>query len=288
MTFREEIVTIPTRAGHTLTGTLFKPKTTIGQSLLISSATGMLRRFYSGYSKHFASKGYAVLTFDYWGIGDSGGRLEELRNNTYNLIHWGANDQAAAVRFLKESYPGLSITLVTHSIGGQICGFNREYPLIDRIILIACQSGYWGLYTGLHQLKMWFFWNLMIPWMSLPFGYFPASKLGLFENLPKEMASQWRRWGKHPDYLMGYYDPDHFYFDKINAPVLSLSFPGDDLAPVKAVDWLSNQFTAAELFRVHYSQEGTDPGHFGYFRPQFKETLWRKTHQWIQQKLWHD
>ena len=98
MSFREETVPIPTRAGHSLTGTLFTPEHPSGHSILISSATGMLRRFYYGFSKHFASRGYTVLTFDYWGIGDSAGDPQALKKNSYDLVHWGANDQAGAVR----------------------------------------------------------------------------------------------------------------------------------------------------------------------------------------------
>jgi len=285
MSFREEIAEIPTRAGHALTGTLFIPENPIGQSLLISSATGMLRRFYHAFSKHFASKGYTVLTFDYWGIGDSGGTPRALKGNRFDLAHWGSNDQAGAVRFLKSVTPEDSLSLVTHSIGGQICGFNPEHQEIDRILMVASQTGYWGLFEDWHKYKMWFFWHVMIPWTTPLFGYFPAGHLGLFENLPRGMAYQWRRWGKRPEYMMAFRNPDYL-FDHLKMPILSLSFPGDDLAPPRTVDWLAHQYPNAEVRRVHYTQEGKNPGHFGYFRPRFEKTLWSYTHQWITKGTW--
>jgi predicted alpha/beta hydrolase len=285
MSYREEMVKIPTRAGHILTGTLFTPLHPEGQSLLISSAAGMLRRFYHAFAKHFASNGFTVLTFDYWGIGDSGGSPDALKKNRYNLAHWGSNDQAAAVSFLKASAPDVPLSLVTHSIGGQICGFNPEHPRIDRILMVASQTGYWRLFDGWHKYKMWFFWNAMIPWTTPFFNYFPAGRLGLFENLPREMAYQWKRWGKRAEYMMAFRDSDYF-FDQLRMPILSLSFQGDTLAPPKSVDWLALQYTTADVRRVHYTVEGDIPGHFGYFRPRSKKTLWSYTHQWITEGVW--
>jgi predicted alpha/beta hydrolase len=254
--------------------------------MVISSATGMLQKFYRAYSRYFADTGYAVLTFDYHGIGASGGQVRELRNNRFDLVHWGSNDQAGAVRYLKTRFPEVPLTLVTHSIGGQLCGFNPEFPNIDRIILVASQSGYWRLYSGWHKWKLWKFWHVLIPWLTPLFGYFPAKPLGLFENLPREMVWQWSRWGKHPDYMMSEAKEETHHFRKINTPLLSLSFPGDTLAPPAAVDWLTRQYAQARVTRVHYTREGKQPGHFGYFRPAFRETLWEATHQWITKNEW--
>ncbi len=281
----EQTVIIPTRGQRPLGGKLFIPEDSIGHSILISSATGMLQKFYFAFSRHFASLGYTVLTFDYFGIGGSGGSPEELRENATNLIEWGSNDQAGALRYLKDVAPESQITVVTHSIGGQICGFNPEHPSIDRIIMVACQNSYWKNFEGGHRFKMWAFWNLMIPWGTSLFGYFPAKPLGLFENLPKQMALQWRRWGTHPNYLMGFRDASYL-FDDLKMPILSLSFPADPLAPPLTVDWLARQYRSAPVRRIHYTDEGDKPGHFGYFRPPFKDTLWKYTHHWIQTDEW--
>jgi len=70
-------------------------------------------------------------------------------------------------------------------------------------------------------------------------------------------------------------------------PILSLSFPADPLAPPKTVDWLAEQYRNARMHRIHYTEEGNDPGHFGYFRPPFKNTLWNYTHRWIGTGKWN-
>ena len=282
---KEQSVIIPTRAQNSLGGRLFIPADPIGQSILVSSATGMLQKFYFAFSRHFASLGYAVLTFDYSGIGDSGGSPEALRENTTNLVEWGSRDQAEALRFLKDFSPESKITVITHSIGGQICGFNPEYASIDRIIMVASQNSYWKNFQGRHKLKMWMFWNAMIPWGTALFGYFPAKHLGLFENLPKNMVRQWRQWGTHPDYLMGFRDSSYL-FDALKMPILSLSFPADPLAPPKRwIGWLHN-IAMPQYAGYTIQTKEIIPGHFGYFRPPFKDTLWKYTHQWIQTDEW--
>lgn len=284
-----EAVHIPTAAGHHLSGTLFRPeRSTIGRSILISSATGVLQKFYFPFARHFASLGYRVLTFDYWGIGDSGGDTHSLRKNTFDLEHWGNNDLTAATQYLCELSPDSELTVVTHSIGGQLVGLNRAFENIDKMVLVASQSGYWKFYRGWHKLKMWAFWHLMIPGLTPFFGYFPSGDLGLFENLPKNMACQWMRWGRNPGYMMGDVPGENRYYHQIAVPMLSLSFPGDELAPPEAVDWLNEQYRAARVTRIHYTAEGFKPGHFGFFREAFSDTLWARTHRWITTEQWEN
>jgi predicted alpha/beta hydrolase len=147
--------------------------------------------------------------------------------------------------------------------------------------MIGSQSGYWGHFKGWHYPKMWLFWKVMIPVLTPLFGYFPSKKLGLFENLPKNMVYQWALWGRKKDYMMHYYVEREYYFNMISVPLFSLSFPKDHFAPKEAVDWLSDQFTKAHITRFHYPEKGPQPHHFGYFREKFKDPLWTMTDEWI-------
>jgi predicted alpha/beta hydrolase len=256
------------------------------RSLLVSSATGVLQHYYWSFARHFASLGFAVLTFDYRGIGQSGGDATKAGRVSCTLEDWGANDQAAAVAFLKGRYPDAELILVTHSIGGQLLGFNPRLGEFARVVMVASQSGYWKLYPGWHRIKMWVFWHVLIPVLSPLFNYFPAAKLGLFENLPRGVATQWMRWGRHPDYMMGFRKPEYSYFNQLSCPLLILSFPADPYAPEEAVDWLARQFPRAEVSRVHYTMEGKRPGHFGYFKRGRGDLLWNKTTKWLFNGEW--
>ncbi|MEM7382217.1 MAG: alpha/beta fold hydrolase [Bacteroidota bacterium] len=279
---------VPTTQGHVLTATEFSPELSDQKVMIISSATGVLQGYYHKFARYFSSLGYTVYTFDYWGIGKSGGQLEQLKENQFDLKSWGSNDQAAMVSFARKTHPQYELILLTHSVGGQVLGFNPEYPEIDKIVMIASQSGYWKYFEGIHLPKMILFWYAIIPILTPLYGYFPAKKLGLFENLPKGMAYEWKRWGKRAAYMMDFYDQESYFFDRIEAPVFSMSFPKDQYAPEKAVDWLTKQFKASKTERLHYVPDKSVLGklrHFGFFRERFKEELWDMTDRWIR-KTW--
>lgn len=270
-----------TSNGYPIAVTKFFSNTPSEHSLVISSATGVLQKYYSNFASFCASKGVVVYTFDYAGIGKSNSSIQELKKYTGNLVSWGQNDQAAVVALAKEEYPDASLTLMTHSVGGQILGFNPNHGLIDKVIMVASQGGYWKDFEGYHRTKMWLFWYVIIPLFTPLFGYFPSKKLGLFENLPKNMVYEWASWGRKSAYMMHFKNSDYL-FDKIKLPILSWSFPKDFYAPEKTVDWLAEQYKNAQIKRVHYAEEKQrQPGHFGFFKTAFKELLWEQNLHWI-------
>ena len=275
---------IDTPLGHQIGVTVFKPTNTNNKSIIISSATGVLQNYYAKFASYFSHLGYTCYTFDYYGIGESNSKTNNLKQNTISLKDWGANDQSSIVSYVKDKNPNHSIILITHSIGGQILPFNTKINLVDTIVTVASQSGYWKHWRGFERFKMFTFWNVLIPLATPIFGYFPAKKLGLFENLPKNMTYQWRRWGKKPDYMLGEFKKEDTSFNIFDRTMLSLSFPKDEFAPKSAVDWLANQFTNAEVERLHIVPEDyniPNVGHFGFFRDTFKYSLWEMTHNWI-------
>lgn len=277
-------LSITTKKGHQLSATRFTGQKKILKTLVISSATGVLQGFYKKFAQYFALLGYTVYTFDYSGIGKSGSDLKALKKNTSDLKSWGSIDQAAVVEYAKEQEPNNNLILITHSIGGQILGFNNAHTLIDKVVLVASQTGYWKHFKGLHYPKMWLLWYVIIPVLTPLFGYFPAKKLGLFENLPKNMVYEWSKWGKKKDYMMHFYNGPDYFFDKIDIPILSLSFPKDHFAPGRTVDWLTAQYRNAQVERVHYipdSSKLSQLKHFGFFRETFKEELWKMAYDWI-------
>src|SRR5690606_14608982 len=151
-------------------------------------------------------------------------------------------DQASIVNFVKNDFPENRLTLITHSVGGQVLGFNSHYHLLDNIVTVASQSGYWKHFEGFNKSKMWLFWYGMVPTLTALYGYVPAKKLGLFENLPKNLVYEWAKWGKHKNYIMGHHTHNDTYFNKIETPILVLSFPRDIYAPKRNVEWLASQF----------------------------------------------
>jgi len=260
---------IDTPLGYQIGLTQFKPHTSNNTSIIISSATGVLQKYYSKFAQYFATLGYTCYTFDYNGIGVSNSNTKQLKQSKTTLTDWGSNDQASVVKFAKDENPDNKIILLTHSIGGQIIVFNTNHHLIDGLITVASQSGYWKHWRGFERFKMFIFWNVFIPVATPLFGYFP-------------------RWGKQPNYMLSEFNKEDTFFNSYKCPMLALSFPKDEFASKASVDWLINQFEQVSLERQHIiPQEHNIPtiGHFGFFRDKFKDSLWQTTHDWISEKL---
>lgn len=277
----KNVVEIVQHKEHSIFTTQFTPKLPNGNSIIISSATGVLQTYYSQFAAHFCALGFTVYTFDYSGIGLS--HAKNIKKNTSNLYDWAEN-QASVIQFAKKENPTHKITLITHSIGGQLIAFNRNIKNVNSIITVASQSGYWNVFNGLGKLKMFLFWNVIIPITTPIFGYFPAKTFKLFENLPKQVVYQWRNWGNKKNYFLSKAKSEHLHLKSITVPILVLSFPNDNFAPKKAVDWLAHSFSNAKVERRHLEPKAfdlTSIGHFDFFRTRFKEALWVMTEQWI-------
>ncbi|WP_452222831.1 alpha/beta hydrolase family protein [Lacinutrix chionoecetis] len=275
----QQVIEIETGDNASIFATQFIPETSNNKSIVISSATGVLQNYYSKFANYFCTLGFTVYTFDYSGIGLS--HAKNIKKNSANLQDW-ANNQAAVLQFAKTENATHKTILITHSIGGQLIAFNAHINLADAIITVASQSGYWNVFSGLQKVKMFLFWNLMIPSLSPVFGYFPAKKLNLFENLPKQVTYQWRRWGNKKNYFLS--DAKKENLNLVTCPMLVLSFPKDNFAPKRAVDWFANVFKAAKIDRKHILPKALNLpniGHFGFFRARFADSLWVMTSQWI-------
>jgi len=278
-------MTLPTPNGD-LAVTRYSPEEPIGHTMVISSATGVLQGFYTKFALFCAQNGICTYTFDYRGIGQSGADAATLKSYEGGVKAWGHNDQKAVLALAKKEHPDKKKILVTHSIGGQLLGFNPEHQHLHKIVMIAAQSGYWKMFKGIDKLRLFAFWHVLIPVFTPLFGYFPAKKLGLFENIPKSVILEWQSWGKKPNYMMHFKNDIQYFFDKVTSPILAYSFTNDHFASKAGVDWMMSQYKNAPVKRIHFSknEEGAIAGHFGFFRERFKQALWLPTLNWILQE----
>ncbi len=59
------------------------------------------------------------------------------------------------------------------------------------------------------------------------------------ENLPKNVANQWKKWGKNSDYILSEIPIEQTAFNKLETDITAISIEDDQFAPKKAVN--SNQ-----------------------------------------------
>jgi len=115
-----EPVSISCRDEYRLAGHLWctadRPKGVV----IVNPATGVLARYYHRYARFLASEGFAVLTYDYRGIG--GSRPARLGGCGIAWRDWGALDFDAAVTWVGGRFAHAP-AVVGHSIGGFLPGF---------------------------------------------------------------------------------------------------------------------------------------------------------------------
>lgn len=258
-----------------LSGTLFEGNLN-KIVFVIASATGVKQEYYKKMATFIASKGITVITFDYNGIGRSLKKpIKQLKNNAAD---WGRNDLENVIQYIVKNYPDSKKVILGHSIGGQLIGLAKSSEKLDKIILVAAQSGYWKHWKGFSRLKMWSNWYILFPVIINLFGYLNSKRISGMENLPKNVANQWRNWGKNSNYILSDSSINQKYYDKIEADVTAFSVEDDDFAPLESVKWMTKQYKNAVKKSIHLRPSDfqvSKIGHFGVFKERFNDTIWQ-------------
>lgn len=257
-----------------LAARLFPAEAPIG-AVLIVPAMGVPQRFYAPMAEWLAARGFTTLTFDFRGIGAS--RRGSLAELDADIVAWAERDAAAALERLSSSAPGLPVTWIGHSLGGQIVPFVPNHAIADKIVTVATGSGYWRENAWPTRRKVWLFWFGAVPLATPIFGYFPGRKLGMVGDLPKGVIQQWRRWCLDRDYAAGAEGPRvRAMYAEVKTPITSLSFTDDEMMSAMNIAKIHSLYERApkRMRRFEPSELGVRRvGHFGFFRPEMKG-LW--------------
>lgn len=252
-------------------------------AVIIPSAMGVAQKFYTQFAHWLASQGYHVTTFDYRGIGFSAPHT--LRGFRVNLFDWARQDCAAIIDRVKSEVPHVPLHWIGHSLGGQLIGLIPNRDRIDRVITVATGTGYWLENTWRTKSVVWWLWFITVPLALRTAGYFPGKRLRKVGDLPFGVMKQWRRWCLHREYVVGAEgDEVRADYASVRTPMLSLSFTDDEMMSAKGIKSLHGLYANApvEYRRIAPGEVGARHiGHFGFFRPQFEQTLWPLVPQWL-------
>jgi predicted alpha/beta hydrolase len=284
-------ITVPSADGYPLAATLFLPRGAKRHAVLINSATAVPRKIYRGFAGYLAHRGCAVLTYDYRGIGDSRQKAVEGYNRPKSLdgfkasmSDWAALDVTAAVSWMRGRYHNLPLNYVGHSFGGQVLGLLSNNSEVSRALLVASQAAYWKLMASPERYRVYALLNFVgIPLTRL-LGYMPGWA-GLGEDLPKGVFLEWVKWVMSPRYLLDSRLAALQNFPRYHGALRSLCLSDDPWATRPAVELLCSGFTSIkpDILTVTPNDVGADRiGHFGFFRPEHRDTLWRGAAEWIQ------
>lgn len=149
---------------------------------------------------------------------------------------------------------------------------------------MASQAATWRLMTSPEKYRVFAFMNFVGVPLAHALGYAPGWA-GIGEDLPKGVFLQWADWVSSPRYLFDSKLPALENFAKFKGELRALCFSDDPWATQPAVELLTSGFTAIkpEVLTVKPSDVAAKAiGHFGFFRPDHRDTLWRSVAEWIQ------
>lgn len=269
--------------GRAIAARWFEPARAARAVAVVSPAAGVPQGFYRAFANWLAARGYAVLTYDYRGIGES--RSGPVRAERATMRDWAQLDMSAAIaaaearRRVAPATP-LPLLLVGHSFGGNGLALARGVEAADAVLTVGSQSGDWRLWPGVQRWITGYFFHLHVPIIASALGHLPSWALGgSGAPMPKGVALEWARWGRRRGYLFS--DPGLGNAQALRrfrgtAQVWNVT---DDLtyAPSRAVDAFAAQFASASVTRHTLAPRDvslTRIGHFDAFRRGAGARIW--------------
>lgn len=268
--------------GRALAAAWFEPPVAPARAVaVVNPAAGVPRRFYRAFAQWMAARGYAVLTYDYRGIGESR-RGAGPRGDPATMRDWALLDMPAALAAAEARRGGgaLPLLLVGHSFGGNAIGFADGVERADALLAVASQAGEWRQWPARHRALVAAFFGGWVPALVRLHGHLPGWALGAgAQPMPAGVARDWARWGLRRGYFWD--DPamrPHSRYRAIVAPVHLWSIDDDwAFAPARAVDALAERFPLAAMQRMHLHPRDAGArsiGHFAMFRRELGPQVW--------------
>jgi predicted alpha/beta hydrolase len=263
--------------GHAAGGSM-RPLTVIG------SATGVPQSYYSRFAIYLAEHGRPVLTFDGRGIGKSA--PPSLVGFKARFRDWGILDFPGVIDWAKATYPDRALHWVGHSYGGFGLGLARNNGAVSKLLGISTMSADVRLVDNkLGGLQVGLMLFVLAPPLVRLKGYANGRYFG-GTDLPRDVVLEWSKWCRTKGFLFGIDDlPEKRFFDGVTADV-RLTVPTDDAwLGRRGVEHLLANFKNArdrDIWTFGPEDGGGKPiGHLGFFRSDFRDTLWPRALAWL-------
>ena len=275
-----ETLTLKCQDGYQLS-TRFYPATDAEckkSPILICPATGITKQFYHSFSCWLQAQGYAVLVFDFRGIGES--LKGSVKQSKASIVQWGQLDIPAAIDALLAKTQAAKVILLGHSAGGQLLGIVPNYAKVEKVVAIAGSTGHVKGLRGRTKLLAPVMFNIIFPLARITKGYGPTQAIGMGENLPKDVAREWAEFCSRPGYVINAIGkkiaPAHDYHAQITCPITSIWASDDEIATQANVKDLLRLYPKAvtemiELKPQEYGHKGI--GHMLMFKNSH-QNLW--------------
>lgn len=260
-------------------------------ALMLSGGTGFKKEFYLPLANYLAEHGLATIVYDYRGTGES--RPADMRNCDFSFSDYGQKDMPAVLDFLDARYPDLPKLILGHSAGGQQVGFMPNVHKVQGLVAVATSVGYLPYMPLGYRLKSYYFFYLFTPLSILLKGYVASKRFKIMEDLPRRVVTQWRAWCAKANY---FFDPKFYgksvpigVFDRMPFPIQVFWATDDPISNARSVPAFWNQVKSEKglSFQVLRPEDWNTAkiDHYGVFRAQFKDSLWREVLGALQRML---
>lgn len=280
-----EAITITCRDGYRLGGHFWHgAHGSAAGTVIVNAATGVLARYYHPYARFLAEQGFAVITYDYRGIGAS--RPARLRGSGIRWRDWGELDFDAVATWAKERDPHGRLLVVGHSIGGMLVGFAPAAVHVDRMLTMGAQYAYWRDYAAADRTRLLLKWHVAMPAITAALGYLPGKRLGWLEDLPAGVAFEWcrRRMRFEWSYPARERQTILDRFAAVTAPILAVGLTDDEFGTPQAIARTLAYYRGSERRQVvlEPSDLGFETiGHFSLFHSRHSDGFWPQTLRWL-------
>ena len=271
--------------GYALAANLFEPERPASDAALtiIGPAAAVPARYYARFATYLAERGGPVLTFDYRGIGGSAPKT--LRGFPARMRDWCILDVPGVIAWAAKAHPDRALKWLGHSMGGFATGLAHNNRRIVRQLNIATLSGYWRRMKSPERYRVRLLMGSLAPPMVRLLGYFPGALMG-GENMPGPAFIEWAGWCMTPDFIFGDATLGEVrHFASLTAPVRFGQIEDDVWGTPAAVGHMASHFTAnreRSIWPIGLAEANASKiGHLGFFRPQFRDTLWPAAAAWL-------
>lgn len=258
--------------------------------VLLHPGTGVPQRYYEPFACYLWQLGLNVVTYDYRGTGRS--RPASLRGFTISMSDWMDDDVSAVTRWAAARFPALPMLAVGHSLGGHALALSADTNSLRAAVLVASHAGVTAtISSGAERTKVWIIMRVLAPLLCRVLGYMPGRRLGLGEDVPRDVMLQWSRWTTLPRYFFD--DPAMDAarrMSQVRIPLLVLGFDDDPWANPDAISMLIAPLVNANIERHQISPRHAGMqaiGHMGFFRKRSAERLWPRIGSWLLEQLEH-
>ena len=272
-----------------LAATLFEPTARTGLTaplclVIINSDAGVKRQYYKPFAEHLASRGAAVLTYDYRGVG--GSLTGEVRDAPADALDWGRSDMAGAMAWAQRYIDKLPVFGIAHGIAGQLVGLLPDPDQVNEYLFIAAGLANAQYWPKSERMRRSWRHTGKVPMLVRTFGVLPRGSFGNQEELPHGVASRMVRWARHEQGAAGVEQTPGF--DALTAPITAYSFNDDEWTSPLAAGALLACYPNARSVHIPMTtfKVGMDEvGHHGFFARTGEDFLWPRATEWLRREI---